>query len=135
MLSEVLQEDIINYMIIPYLSNIDIIKNLHLFSKKKQNEFHNNSRIIQSFFKRIPSLTKIMDIVEKYPTRKGLALLYGFYYPTEFVSKFHINMYYKKKNLLYLSNPWLANKDCLTRVDLYNIIRKIPVEHTLYIGW
>ena len=63
MLSEVLQEDIINYMIIPYLSNIDIIKNLHLFSKKKQNEFHNNSRIIQSFFKRIPPLTKIMDIV------------------------------------------------------------------------
>lgn len=135
MLYAILPCEIVNYMIIPYLPNIEIINNIQLFDKTTQEKLHHSSKIIQSFFKSIVPSKILFEVIEKYPTRKGLAILYGLYYPTEFVTNFHSNMYFKKKNLLYTSNPWLTSKETLKRSDLYNAILNMPVEHTLYIGW
>jgi hypothetical protein len=72
-------------------------------------------------------------------SRRGIALLYGLYYPRNLVTFFHVRLYPWKKTMFFLYNPEMEEKvyalKAMSRNDLFRAVRRIPLGSMAAIGW
>ena len=98
-------------------------------------------KIIFNFFKKIKNTLKIINNTtynsliydNKIPTRIFLAYYYFKYYPKRHINElYNMNCIWKKAIIDKYKKKETNNP---TRFDLFNLIRKIPVNDVFSIGW
>jgi len=138
-----LPEDVFRHHVQPFLDTVDTINAIDLLAVTDQQRIDWAARLVQRFFQCHVPFVPMDSLIEMYGrnilSRRGIALLYGLYYPRNLVTFFHRDLYPWKKELFFRYNSDMQEKadalKALTRNDLFRAVRRMPLGTMAAIGW
>jgi hypothetical protein len=150
LLEEIIFENYLHINIGEYLSIIDNIKLITLSKQVLNNKINRDyfniiikkvsKKVILSFITKIYHFKKIINehdfniyFESNKLTKRYLALYYFKYYGTEYVDSWYNFIPGWKRDIIEKYKTKITDKP--NSFDLFNLIKKIPVNDTLAIGW
>lgn len=148
LVKDILLEQPFHIMIGDYLNYADnkkiLLLNKTIFNNKINRSYSvkliyiKSSKIIFNFMKKYLEYSRYIRDIENLEmfnliTKKIIASYYFKFYDKKYINSLYNNQTGLKKNIIELYKT--KNIDNPSRIDLFNLIKKMPMDDVAYIGW